>query len=717
MPSAKKSKKKTSSSGTNLSTLLDAANNLELLRTEQEQVQAPEDAQPWQAPEGRRGRSRGIQREGTPSPVPAEEEDEVEEVPELEEDEEDTMSEELQAHLASLKLSTLEEPLITLEVFTLEDLSFYSTDALRKELHAIGFKAPLHVVAKLVGKKPAAGMRTPGMAPPPPSHAAPTSDIADLIGAVTGAGTTTAAPSSDPVALVTALLRGLSTTDRPSVIAQCLALVGGIRQTGFDAATCAQMDEEQLQGALLQRGATLDTFADASFDVSSPRTVRVLFAAKLRSLHAPQMEPHADLPTNTESPNNSTLAQLLQETMSGTTSGRNVSLGDEAAASRIAAVARKPAAAALLKRLDEAVIAGSTKQLAEMATAAQRMHPELAALLHTENLRMPEAGAVGLGGSGSMRPVPLAEARELAKWAMHVIEVAPGAIAKHLVAPSLPSRLGLGGSLESLCKAAWTWKLVAAPSSGGFELKSLLDEQAPKVLMAVSGKKGGDADHSFYLVVWPAVCKAMQHCHPADSTVDDTLERVGSLAKGDMSEVSIAEGQAEVVAPFLTNLASKGKSFQRGGAYVDAAAVWRETSEEPTVTAWLGNTNLRSKHASEIAKIWDRMSEYDTSLKAQKKLVDDQQRLIASLEKKLSQKKEPPLHQPREPNARRTDPELEGLTGAARTAKRNEIHQRKVAAAEAASAGAPSAADAAAGAPAGQRTQPRRITHPPAEQQ
>eukprot|EP00966_Prymnesium_polylepis_P076599 1775594-Prymnesium_polylepis.1 len=32
----------------------------------------------------------------------------------------------------------------------------------------------------------------------------------------------------------------------------------------------------------------------------------------------------------------------------------------------------------------------------------------------------------------------------------------------------------------------------------------------------------------------------MQHCHPADATVDDTLERVGSLAKGDMSEVSNA---------------------------------------------------------------------------------------------------------------------------------------------------------------------------------
>ena len=82
------------------------------------------------------------------------------------------MSEELQAHLASLKLSTLEAPLLTLEVFTLEDLSFYTADALRKELQAIGFKAPLHVVAKLVGKKPVAGMWTPGMAPPPPSHAA-----------------------------------------------------------------------------------------------------------------------------------------------------------------------------------------------------------------------------------------------------------------------------------------------------------------------------------------------------------------------------------------------------------------------------------------------------------------------------------------------------------------------------------------------------------------
>ena len=92
MPSAKKSKKKTRSSGTNLSTLLDAANNLELLRTEPEQVQAHEDAQAWQAPAGRRGRSRGLQADETPSPVPAEEEDEVEEVPEPEEDEEDTMS-------------------------------------------------------------------------------------------------------------------------------------------------------------------------------------------------------------------------------------------------------------------------------------------------------------------------------------------------------------------------------------------------------------------------------------------------------------------------------------------------------------------------------------------------------------------------------------------------------------------------------------------------
>eukprot|EP00966_Prymnesium_polylepis_P144663 3340622-Prymnesium_polylepis.1 len=77
------------------------------------------------------------------------------------------------------------------------------------------------------------------------------------------------------------------------------------------------MDEEQLHGALLERGATVATFADATFDVTTPRTVRVLLAAKMRSLHAPQMqEPYADQPPTTETQNNSTLAQLLQETMS-----------------------------------------------------------------------------------------------------------------------------------------------------------------------------------------------------------------------------------------------------------------------------------------------------------------------------------------------------------------------------------------------------------------
>ena len=82
---------------------------------------------------------------------------------------------------------------------------------------------------------------------------------------------------------------------------------------------------------------------------------------------------------------------------------------------------------------------GGGKQRVDASIEAQKMHPELAHLLHTENLKIPE-GTQLLNLRGKAY-VPLPQACEVARLAMHVQSVLPKAVARFKVSHKLSGKL------------------------------------------------------------------------------------------------------------------------------------------------------------------------------------------------------------------------------------------------------------------------------------
>ena len=156
------------------------------------------------------------------------------------------------------------------------------------------------------------------------------------------------------------------------------------------------MNEELLQG-LLSSGNISPSKLQLGAQRNTQRGVRMCLTSAWSARGA--LQPPAPPPPPDAPHEPSQLNQLLTELSVGSHRHAMASLEDEAAAERIARVARNPAAVACLNDLFEKVKTGDERSVANAAIRAQAEFADVAELLHHENLKLPE-GVHGMNPRG-----------------------------------------------------------------------------------------------------------------------------------------------------------------------------------------------------------------------------------------------------------------------------------------------------------------------------
>jgi hypothetical protein len=256
-------------------------------------------------------------------------------------------------------------------------------------------------------------------------------DLQNLVQGVVGGDHR--APAVSQLPLVDALADGLSAADSQQLVRQCLSIAAldPTDSATFGASVRSEMDAERLEELLTTSGVTVEQPRRGA-QPAQMRTARLRFSAALctKSAGSEAAEPAGAAESASAAAGG--LSGLAAEIIHGLNPNRKAtSLEDEAAAERLVKLSMNPDAVAALKELGRLVKSDSDQAtIASKAIDAQRLYPEIAALLHHEGLKIPETGALCLGieESGSVR-VGLAELQELAKIAMHCQKVVPTAVA------------------------------------------------------------------------------------------------------------------------------------------------------------------------------------------------------------------------------------------------------------------------------------------------
>ena len=509
----------------------------------------------------------------------------------------------------------------------------------------------------------------------------------DLVDSVLSAATPAAVEviHVSELPLFDALVENLEMEQHGGIALSCLMQMGMQPYTSADEDLNAEMNAEKVNQVLTKRGVKPQQLAGAK----SARAARVLLQQIWdASEHANPNQPKATQLSDHETSASSadSLAAVLEQ-FQGAANGsrRESSLEDEAAAERMGHVARNPAALAKLKELNVIARTGDDSLIASAVAEAQSMHPELAALLHHEKLKIPE-GTLGLNPPGSSQ-VSRAVARDVAVWAAQVQSVAPGATARSRVLPNVSIKLEHSGAVVDMVKAVWYGNLMSSESSGAFELRKLLDGKKSKSLLTKGSKKDGDKQEAqdLMLLAYPALVIAFEAAHPSDPTASSTTAKVGQLAQGNSTNATIVEGQREIIVPFMLNMQTAWERFNRGGDYPSCAAVWARTQSEASVQAWLTTAALRSAHSEQIAE-----------LSAALKAVTERSAKMEARMEKVERAKKPPSQTTPPP---RGDDDGFEMTAQQKKAKRAAEHRERMAAKDAAAAaagGAPAAAPSAA---------------------
>ena len=305
----------------------------------------------------------------------------------------------MQELLAGLELSGLAEGLAAAGITAVQHLAFYDVDTLRAELARVDVRPPHHVLQRLLGHKPrGAGGRRTQAAPPRAVATAESLDLDDdlqqLVHGVVGGDQRAAAVSQLP--LVDALADGLSAADAQQLVRQCLSIaaIAPTDSATFDESVRSEMDAERLEEFLSTSGVAVEQLRRGA-QPAQMRTARLRFSAALRAKSAGPDVVEPSGASESASAARGELSGLAAEIIHGLNPSRKAtSLEDEAAAERLVSLSRNPDAVAALKELGGLVKSGSDQAtIASKAIDAQRLYPEVAALLHHEGLKIPETGA------------------------------------------------------------------------------------------------------------------------------------------------------------------------------------------------------------------------------------------------------------------------------------------------------------------------------------
>ena len=416
--------------------------------------------------------------------------------------------------------------------------------------------------------------------------------------------------------LVESLTVGLPGNERAAVVAQCLALADITPITAFDAATNADMNEERLERAMQQRGigaAMLRPRGAAS--ANTARKARLHFANLWeRAASAPSRQAAAR-PREAAEAGGGVLSldglHAAQFVQLGGSRKDAASLEEEASMERIGAVARNAQAFESLRELQAAAKAGDDAKMARGYVAASKMLPEVANLLHQQQLVIPN-GTHGLNSPGVSGVVSLDTARLVAKWALHVQREVPGAVARVCVVPTVAMRMRSASAadlVEQLVVAAWFGNLAstlpgAAASTGKMDFAKWLEAEPAPSLLGKSVKHDADKAMEFHVRVWPILETAIQEAHPSDASAAGVLKQVGALIAGDGSGAALMEGQQQLLAPLLAQLSQAWKRHAIGRDYPACEQVWLQVKEQPHVAAWLQEqASARPKTAPAMAAL------------------------------------------------------------------------------------------------------------------
>jgi hypothetical protein len=507
----------------------------------------------------------------------------------------------------------------------------------------------------------------------------------DLVEAVLGAPEPAQQPELfDPqLPLVSALLSGLSqlSDDQLDNAVKSFLTIAGIETVSdFDTPRNVELMLEALEDLLEEREVKAEQLKPPNGDAGDgERGARKRLKKALKSDASAAKGQQPPTPPADAAVSTQQFADMFAE---ATGRGNKASsLEDEAALERAARVAGDPQAKAALEHLQTHAKSAQERQLVDLASRAQQLHPELAALLHHENLKIPAGvnpATLPLGKDGMV--VSVSAVREVARQAMQVAEALPGCIARASLAQKVAPQMVLNGTsgLESMTSAVWTGKVVEQQSSS-FNIASMMQGVSSGSLLQAGrgGKKKADGSDAtqFMLVFWPAISAAYGMAHPLDRDAERMLQTIGSLAMGDIAGASADDGINEVILPLLTKLRQDWCKQARGAAYPTIEKVWAATqSEYPQVASWISSSSLRSRFAKQVDEL--------------KSVITEQRELLSKLTTRVVQLERRPMQ--RQPNQQQqpqpTEPTDDGLTSRQRRAK---LHREKQ---EAESATKPAAA-------------------------
>ena len=284
------------------------------------------------------------------------------------------------------------------------------------------------------------------------------------------------------------------------------------------------------------------------------------------------------------------ITQLLEQLHQPSASTGRVGLEQAAAASRVGAAMRQEGAVEALARLDRLACACNDEALAGAATEAQVGHPELAELLHSSGVKVPE-GATEFNPAGVSQVLPLRQIRFTCQQVLRVQAALPGAIARSRIVPTHAPGLVDTDALTAMVAALWFGKFPLAPSSPKASLEGFMDQQEmPKLVHGDSGEAG-----CWLLGKWPVVVAALELCFPTDRSIGSTMKLVTTHARGDASASAAELGVRRVVVPFILQLNQDWERFQEGRAFVSVGESWLTVSKKQTVEKFIrdGGASVR----------------------------------------------------------------------------------------------------------------------------
>ena len=401
----------------------------------------------------------------------------------------------------------------------------------------------------------------------------PSGAVASLIEAVTGGAEDDGGVPPPPVhsfadglALVGGLTRGYEggLQDHLSLYRQLLQQLGEEAMADPDPEEEVSLMAEQLERALARRGITTGDIGGArAAGEPTKRYVRLLLARLVEdqdahdsSTHARQAREESEKSSGHGRGLEALVDRLEAHRLPAATTGK-AGLEEAAAAKRLAAVLRRPADRETLVRLEGLAMGGDDMAIAEAVSSAQVNSPDIAYLLHSSGVKIPEGVSEYNDSTSSLCMLSLSEVRKAAQQVLRIRSVAAAATARAVVAPlEMPNVLDTKG-LEQLANSIWDGELPLVTSTKKVSLDSFLEESSLPTVCA-----SNESAKDWLLCKWPVVAALVQRLMPCDVGVAATLQIVTSKVRDDGTLAAAQLGCQKVVVPFLLQLNENWAAFQ-----------------------------------------------------------------------------------------------------------------------------------------------------------